>query len=403
MKRRIASALLFLLAPGLPAPAALDLEPEAAEAQPASPQERLYAEGTDALDARHWDKAAQAFAEAAKLDGGRADGALYWKAYAQSKLGRRGEAAEAIGELRRRFPKSRWLKDAGALEVEMRRGSEKAEAAEETSDEELKLIAIGSLANTDPERAVPLIEKVLAGNGSPELKERALFVLTQSGSPKAHELLAEIARGRRSRELQEEAIRTLGTMGRGNGALLAEIYASGSAAVKENVLEAYQVSGDRAHVLDVLKTERSPEARVKAIEVLGVMGARAELWQLYKMETSREVKETLIDSLAVGGDAEHLEDLARTEKDPELRVAAIERLGQIGKKTEPILLSLYRSEKDPAVREAVLDGLFVQGNAHALVELARAEKDRKTKASIVEKLSTMHAKEATDYMLELLK
>src|SRR5205085_7262454 len=101
------------------------------------------------------------------------------------------------------------------------------------------------------------------------------------------------------------------------------------------------------------------------------------------------------------GDADRVSELARSEKDPELRIAAIEKLGILGKRTEATLLSLYRSEKDPKVREAAIDGLFVQGNAHALVELARGEKDRRMKGEIVEKLSTMQTKEATDYMLEI--
>src|SRR5439155_9869503 len=109
--RNVLMAIL-LLTPPLSAPAALSGELAGAEPQAASPQERLYTEGTDALDARRWEKAAQAFDEAAKLEGGRTDGALYWKAYAESKLGRRAEAAAAIADLRRRFPKSRWLKDA---------------------------------------------------------------------------------------------------------------------------------------------------------------------------------------------------------------------------------------------------------------------------------------------------
>ncbi|HKC25984.1 MAG TPA: HEAT repeat domain-containing protein [Thermoanaerobaculia bacterium] len=404
MKVRGILVLAFLLsALDLSAAASLDAGFEEALAQTPSRQEQLYAEGTDALDARRWEKAVQAFGEAARLDGSRADASLYWKAYAEQKLGRRGEAAAALGELRRRFPKSRWLKDAAALEVEMRRGPETAAAAEEGPDDELKLIAIGSLANSDPERALPLLERVLAGNGSSEMKERALFVLTQSPAPRARALLSDIARGRRSPELQSEAIRLLGTMGRGNGPLLSEIYASApNDDVKEEVLEAYLISGDRAPVLAAARSEKSAEVRAKAVQLLGAMGARGELWQLYHAEPSRELKEEILSALAAAGDADHLTEAARSEKDPELRAAAIEKLGILGKRTEATLLAIYRSETDPKLREAAVDGLFVQGNAHALVELARAEKDRRMKAEIVEKLSTMQTKEATDYMLEIL-
>ena len=51
-----------------------------------------------------------------------------------------------------------------------------------------------------------------------------------------------------------------------------------------------------------------------------------------------------------------------------------------------------------------LEGLFVQNNAHALVEIARSEKDPEMKREAVQKLSVMgHNKEAAEYLMELLK
>jgi hypothetical protein len=394
----LAPAILAILVGGSPAFDA---------GAPESPQDRSYAEGTDALDARKWEKAAHAFDEAVKQGGARTDAALYWKAYAEQKLGHRAESAAAIGDLRKRFPQSRWLKDAAALELEGKRSPERAAAAEGESDEELKLIAIGSLAGSDPERAIPLLEKVLAGSGTPEMKERALFVLTQISAPRAREIVAEIARGRRVPELQEEAIRVLGTMGRGrgagNGALLQEIFESArDADVKEAVLNAWMVSGEKAPVLAAARGEKQTEVRQRAVELLGVMNARAELWELYQAEPSKSVKESVLEALSVAGDAERLGEIAKSEKLRELKVAAIEKLGVVGRKTEPTLVAIYRTESDPELKEAALEGLFVEGASKALVDLARAEKDRKMKARIVEKLSVMHTKEATDYMLEIL-
>jgi len=42
--------------------------------------------------------------------------------------------------------------------------------AETQADDELKLMAINAMLNTDPERAAPLLEKVLQGNHPPKLK-----------------------------------------------------------------------------------------------------------------------------------------------------------------------------------------------------------------------------------------
>jgi len=55
------------------------------------------------------------------------------------------------------------------------------------------------------------------------------------------------------------------------------------------------------------------------------------------------------------------------------------------------------------VRRAALEGLFVQDNARALVDLAKQEKDPRWKREIVQKLSVMNSKDATDYLTSLLE
>ncbi len=160
-----------------------------------SKDEGLYQRGSKSLDERRWDQAIEAFNEVVRQGGSRRDGALYWKAYAQNKLGQRSEALETLQELSKSFPNSRWSSDAKALEVEVRQAGGQQVPPEGAADEELKLIALNSLVNTDSERAVPMLEKLLQGNQSPKLKEKALFVLSQSGSPRAREVLAKIARG----------------------------------------------------------------------------------------------------------------------------------------------------------------------------------------------------------------
>ena len=73
-----------------------------------------------------------------------------------------------------------------------------------------------------------------------------------------------------------------------------------------------------------------------------------------------------------------------------------------GASTIPTLLSIYSKSTDEESKRAVLDALFVAGDAHDLVGLARAEKSPAAKRDIVGKLAVMHDKEATDYMMEIL-
>ena len=50
----------------------------------------------------------------------------------------------------------------------------------------------------------------------------------------------------------------------------------------------------------------------------------------------------------------------------------------------------------------MVNALFLQDNATALVALARKEENQELKKEMVQKLSHMDSKVATDYMLELL-
>ena len=60
--------------------------------------------------------------------------------------------------------------------------------------EQLKIAAIEALISAPPERALPLVNKVLSGNHSKVLKERALFILSQIDEDAAQATLLEFAR-----------------------------------------------------------------------------------------------------------------------------------------------------------------------------------------------------------------
>jgi tetratricopeptide (TPR) repeat protein len=364
----------------------------------------LYEEGTDAIDEGEWEQAIDYFTRVAEMKGSRTDGALYWTAYALARLNRRTEAIKTIDALKKNHPKSRWINDANALEVEVRQSSGER-VRPENVDDDVKVIAIQSLMHSDPEKAYPLLEKIVKGASyTKKMKEQALFVLSQSSSPRAQQLLADIAKGNSNPGVQEDAIRYLGIHGgKRNGALLAEIYNSNvSTDVKEEVLRAYMISGQKDRVLEAAKSEKNADLREEAIRLLGVMGGRTELASLYANETSRNVKEEIINALFVAGDSGKIGELATGEKDPKLRAEAIRKLGLMGKKTAPMLLNLYATG-DATVKDAVIDGLFVQGNAKALIQLARNEKDRQLKKEILQKLSVMNNDDAVAYMLEILE
>lgn len=379
--------------------------PQSRAAEKKEQENDLYDEGSEALDDGHYQDAAEKFGEVAALGGEKADGALYWQAYAFNKLGRRGEALAKLAELQKSHPASRWLKEAKALEVEVRQAGGQKVSPETEDDEDIKLMAINGLMNNDPDRAVPMLEKILNGSQSPKLKDRAMFVLAQNSSPQAREVMGRIARGQSNPDMQRKAIRNLGLFGGSESRkLLAEIYASSSdVEIKRAILGSFMLAGEREKVLAAAKGEKVPELRAEAVRQLGLMGAQAELWQLYQSETSTEVKGHIIQALFIGGGADRLGELARGEKDPELRRKAIRNLGLMGREhTEASLVALYASDTDAQDRREVIQAFFLQGNAHALINVARTEKDQALRKAAIQKLSLMNSKEATDFLMEII-
>jgi hypothetical protein len=366
----------------------------------------LYDEGREALDEDRYDRAESKFAQLAQLSGAQTDAALYWKAYAENRLGKRDTALASIAELKRRFPQSRWQKDASVLELEVRQSGQPIHP-EAQEDDELKIMALRGIMNSDPERAIPLLAKRLeSGSATPKAKSQALFVLAQSGSPEAREVLGKIALGQSNPDLQSKAIQYLAIFGGGESRkILAEVYGSTSdPSIKRSILRAYMISGDREHLFEAAKNEKNDDVKREAIRQLGLIHAQNELQQLYRSDNSPPVRRELLQAFFLAGDATKLLDAAQNEKDPELRRTAIRNLGLIhSDDSAKALQSIYAKEGDRGVKEEVLNSYFLQNNAAAIVAIARNEKDPELKKTAVSKLSIMHSKEATDYLMEILQ
>lgn len=368
-------------------------------------EDNLYDAGKRALDNHRWDEALEDFNQVAARAGSRADAAWYFKAYTLNKLGRRDEAVAALAELRKSYPQSHWLEDAKYLALEIQQAAGKPVSPNDQSDEDLKLIAINSIMQSDPDRAIPLIENLLKTSTSPKLKERAVFVLAQSGAPRARQVLESIARGGGNPDLQVKAIEYMRQSRRQNDInpnLLPEIYGStNDTAVKRAILNTYASNHEYDHLLQAARAEKNHDLYLYAIARLGENTGQPELWQLYA-SASPDDKAQIVEYMYNNPNLDKLAEVLHTEKDPKVRAAAIRVLAQQKAATAETLVSAYSSEQDEKIRMTIVDSLYSQRNAKALVELARAEKDPKMKVKIVDRLGNMKSKEASDYLMEIL-
>src|ERR1022692_3672393 len=354
-----------------------DREKDMARAH-ADRESSLYSQGTSAIDQGKWQIAEDKFDEVIEMKLKKADAAMFWKAWAQNKLGQRNEALATLSAMEKEYPQSRWLDEAKKLAVEVKQLSGQPVSPESESDCELKLLALNGLQQADPAKAVPLLEKMIHS--------------TECVNPL----------------VQEKAIQALGMYRAESGReTLGQIYASSTDAdVKKAILRALAMSGDKARIFAAAKSEKDPDLRVEAIRQLGMMNDRDDIWQLYQGETSVDVKKQILNAMWQSGDVDRVSQLALNEKDPSLKMSAINALGMMdrrnGTKGEDTLLSIYAADTNPDVRKKVISALFMSNDAKALVALARKETDPEMKKRIVSQLSMMKSPDATAYLLELL-
>ncbi|HEX4974050.1 MAG TPA: HEAT repeat domain-containing protein [Steroidobacteraceae bacterium] len=362
----------------------------------------LYWQGQAALKQSDWSTALQRFQELEKLlrknEPKSVDAALYWEAYALVQAKRNGEAKGVIERLRREFPESRWSREADTLLAQTTRPTAQGDTALE--DDELADIAVQGLMNAPPERALPVLKRVLASQRSIKVKKRALFVLSQLETDEAMKVVLDTAKSSREPELRKEAINMLGTSGTQSAVEgLVDIYtASSSADEKKRVIEAWLVADRKDLVLKTARTEADPKVRRRAIETLGAMEASDELAQLFETTPDAGNREAIIEALGVAGNVSALKTIGGNAKLPEdQRKDAMEALGVAGDEGgAAALMELYGKADTPALREAVLEGLLVADDAEAVKKLYRSARSAEEKKAILRVLTSMDDESAIE-------
>jgi hypothetical protein len=201
------------------------------------------------------------------------------------KLARRDDALSTLGQLTKQFPDSPWVRDARALEVEVKQAAGQNPATDAV-DDETKLLALNAIMRTDPDAALSAVEKMLAGSSNVRLKDRALFVLSQSRNEKAVGIISNVARSNTNPDLQQRAIRYLGQSNNVDAMKTLSTVYSGSNSVdtKKAVISALASSlssnpgsGDRSArnaaavtaLVTLGRAERNPELKALIVRHLG--------------------------------------------------------------------------------------------------------------------------------------
>jgi tetratricopeptide (TPR) repeat protein len=374
---------------------------------PQDAESSSYNSGLSLLQSRQYDQAVIRFDRAIAQKGAHADGAWYWKAFAQYKAGKTEDAIASINSLRKDYPQSRYLEDAKKLEADVRKPR-----PETIDDDDIKLLAIQGIQNSDPVKAAQLAENLLSGTNSLAVKRRALYILALSDQPRAHEVLLNYAKGGGNPDLQREAISYLATRRTKQPTTsteLKQIYESTQEpAIKRAIIDAYRSTGDKPALMTVASTPGAPiEIRQQAVRNLTDLAVPQDLWSLYQKEDNKDLRMSMTRAFSSMGAVDQLLQIAKSDKDPEVRRQALRSLGnQKVEKTGTTLVDMYGSETDKDNKMAIISALANQNNDVGLVALARKEtKDVELKRELVRRIAEMSktSKVAADYLLEVIK
>lgn len=258
-----------------------------------------YVLGKKALDEQRWRDAVREFDKIIDTKGDRADGAHYWKAYALNKMHHGTEAMAECDALKARFPKSEWNNDCKALAFdtavtvgggrlmvfntgngELRTGGvyvtpdvrvyTRGRGSDPESD--MKLLALNSLLRENPDKALPQLRSLLAGNSSEDLKRHAILMLAQSKNPEAQKILDDAVRGKMGSNVQLNSIQMSGVFHRMSSGAFVDVYKStGDAKVKQSVLQALYITHDADKLVDLARGEKDLEMKRQIVSQLALM------------------------------------------------------------------------------------------------------------------------------------
>jgi HEAT repeat protein len=161
-----------------------------------------------------------------------------------------------------------------------------------------------------------------------------------------------------------------------------------------------------AFVLRAAKTDADRDTRRAAVHQLGEFGEMAldELMKLYAGETDSDVKRAVLHALGETGSPRaqaRILEIARTDASPDMRRNAIRQLGERGEAAVGDLIALYDGERAADVRRAVLQTLAETKSQRAeekLFAVARADESTDLRRQAIRLLGERAGRRALEFL-----
>lgn len=354
----------------------------------AEPQSPRLERAKDLMTDERW-VAAVAELTAAARDAKEAsrDEALFWLAQCHKEVGDYALALDAIQRLEREFAKSRWVRPARSIKIEIAqrlnrtdilwmtalppmpkppqpapivvgetvtptpphppRAPRRAEGqVPETAevprvwftngpdfDVELRIQAMGSLILSGSDNAVkviPMLRHIALESTEPGPARRAVFALAQSPRPEARSTVVEVAK-KGPEPVQIEAVRALGRWrGPEVSQELLQVYSAAGDEVKFHVVRSLGQRAETQALVHIAESEVNQHLRETALETLGgAPGGILHLRSMYERVPAAS-RRSIIRGLFKARDDEGLIRIAARERQAAMRQEIHERLRLLG-------------------------------------------------------------------------
>jgi HEAT repeat protein len=378
------------------------------------PANTLYRQAREALNGDDFSRAARLFQQIRRQypRSSYTPDALYWEAFSRYRLGGKDHLDYALGALetqRRDYPRAATRRDADELAARIRgelasRGDEKAgrdmtRQAERAGqpgcgdENDARMAALNGLLQVDADRALPIIQRVLARrDGCAKLREQAVFLLSQKRTAQTEETLLNVVRSDPDAGVREQAVFWLSQVGTDR-----------SLEVIEELLRTSRDRGIQDKAVFALSQHRSPraarllrdyaeragapqEVREQAIFWLGQRASQENadyLRALYGRLNGQELREKVIFSLSqmrgFGNDRWIMGIAGDASQPVELRKQALFWASQQGMLPVSELAALYDRSRDAEMREQAIFALSQRGREAGaidkLIDIARRDRD----------------------------
>jgi HEAT repeat protein len=185
---------------------------------------------------------------------------------------------------------------------------------------------------SDPDKVIPILERIAFGSESPKQAGRALFMLAESGRPEARDTVLRVAK-EGPEPVRVVAVKTLGRFqGPEISGELLQVYATANELVKLQVVRSLGERAEKGALLRIAQSEKDGRVRYIAFECLGQAGEVEHLAKMYK-SASRPGKRSIIVGLFIAradGSLIQIADAESRAGDQELRANVLERLRVLG-------------------------------------------------------------------------